>query len=221
MVEMTSQSPELGSCEVPQRLPRFSTAERWLHRTTTAITFVLFATGAALFLPAVSVLVGNRPLVSDVHIISGFLLPIPLLLALASSSFRKDTGLLNRFTATDWHWLRSRDRRSGRIRVGKFNAGQKLNAAFTLGWILVLLATGSIMFFGSWFPDDIRTGATFVHDWLSLAVVVVVAGHTYMALRDAEARTGMRTGAVTKDWAAREHSLWLQEVQDSGNPAKG
>ena len=51
--------------------------------------------------------------------------------------------------------------------MGKFNAGQKLNAAFTLGSILVLFGTGAIMFFSSAFPDDIRTGATFVHDWLA------------------------------------------------------
>ena len=34
----------------------------------------------------------------------------------------------------------------------------------------------------------------FVHDWLTLAIVVVVVGHTYKALMDAEARTGVRTG---------------------------
>jgi len=193
------------------RIPRFSRAERYLHRSIAALTFVLIATGAALYLPSISVLVGNRPLVSDIHVIAGFVLPVPIVLALLSRAFRTDAGILNRFSADDWRWLRSRDRRSGRIPVGKFNAGQKLNSAFTLGWILVMLATGSVMFFNSYFPDDIRTGATFVHDWLTLLVVVVVGGHVYMAMGDAEARAGMRTGEVSAKWARREHSQWVNE----------
>lgn len=193
------------------RMIRFSRAERYLHRSIAALTFVLLATAAVLYLPSISVLVGNRPLVSDIHVIAGFALPIPIVLALFSRAFRRDADTLNRFTPSDWQWLRSRDRRSGRIPVGKFNAGQKLNSAFTLGWILVMLLTGSIMFFNSYFPDDIRTGATFVHDWLTLLIVVVVGGHLYMAMGDAEARVGMRTGEVSKDWAKREHAEWVSE----------
>ena len=37
-------------------------------------------------------------------------------------------------------WLRSKDRRSGRLGIGKFNAGQKLNAAFVLGGVIVMFA---------------------------------------------------------------------------------
>jgi hypothetical protein len=39
-----------------------------------------------------------------------------------------------------------------------------------------------------------RTGATFVHDWLALALGVVLAGDIGMAMGDPEARRGMRTG---------------------------
>lgn len=193
------------------RILRFTRAERYLHRIVAALTFVLLVTGAALYFPDVSVLVGNRPLVSDIHVIAGFALPIPIALALFSRAFRNDADLLNRFSPDDWRWLRSRDRRSGRIPVGKFNAGQKLNSAFTLGWILVMLGTGSVMFFSSLFPDDIRTGATFVHDWLTLLIFVVVIGHIYMAMNDAEARVGMRTGEASVEWAQREHPQWEAE----------
>jgi formate dehydrogenase subunit gamma len=199
------------SSEARARLQRFSRAERYLHRTIAALTFVLLATAAALYFPDISVLVGNRPLVSDIHVIAGFALPVPIVLALISRAFRRDADELNRFSPDDWRWLRSRDRRSGRIPVGKFNAGQKLNSAFTLGWILVMLGTGSVMFFSSLFPDDIRTGATFVHDWLTLAIFVVVIGHIYMAMNDAEARVGMRTGEVSAEWAQREHPEWATE----------
>lgn len=192
-------------------LRRFSRGERWIHRAIAVLMLVLLATGALLYVPALGGLVGYRPVVRVVHEVAGFGLIVPLVLALASRAFRADAGRLNRFRPTDWQWLRSRDRRSGRIPVGKFNAGQKLNAAFTLGAILVMLATGSVMFFSSLFPDTIRTGSTFVHDWLALAVLVVVLGHVYMAAGDPVARAGMRTGRVPAWWARREHGAWAAD----------
>ncbi len=201
--------------EAQPMLPRFSRGERWVHRVVAIDMGVLLVTAALLFLPVLGGIVGNRPVVRTVHEISGWLLPIPLLLALLSRAFRADSGRLNRFRPSDWEWLRSRDRRSGRLPVGKFNAGQKLNAAFMLGAIIVLFATGMVMFFSSMFPDAIRTGATFVHDWLGLAVAVVVLGHIYMAFKDATARFGMRTGEVPEEWARREHPAWAEEVAPS------
>jgi formate dehydrogenase subunit gamma len=137
--------------------------------------------------------------------------PIPLLVALGSRAFRSDAGRLNRFHPSDWEWLRSRDRRSGRIPVGKFNAGQKLNAAVSLGAVIVLFGSGMVMFWSSLFPDTIRTGATFVHDWVALAFGVLVLGHIWMAYGDATARAGMRTGEVPLAWAEREHAEWAAE----------
>ena len=148
-----------------------------MHRSLGIVMGVLLITGAFLFFPDLGGLIGNRQIVSLTHEIAGWLVPIPLLLALLSRAFRVDAGRLNRFRPTDWEWLRSRDRRSGRIPVGKFNAGQKLNSSFTLGAIIVMFGTGMVMFFSSLFTDTIRTGATFVHDWLALALGVVVLGH--------------------------------------------
>lgn len=196
------------------RLERFTVAERWVHRTLGIVLGVLIVTGAFLFFPPLGGLIGNRQIISTVHEWTGWLVPIPLLLALASRAFRADAGRLNRFRPGDWEWLRSRDRRSGRIVVGKFNAGQKLNAALALGSVIVLFGTGMIMFWSGLFPDSIRTGATFVHDWLALAFGILVLGHMYMALNDATARMGMRTGYVPEDWARREHAAWAAETLD-------
>ena len=193
-------------------LPRFTRAERWVHRTLGILVGVLLVTGAFLFFPDLGALIGNRQLVTTVHEVAGWLIPVPLLLALGSRAFRSDAGRLNRFVPSDWEWLRSRDRRSGRIRVGKFNAGQKLNAAWTLGALIVMFATGMVMFWSSLFPDTLRTGATFVHDWTALAMGIIVLGHIWMAYRDASARIGMRTGSVPESWAEREHGAWADEV---------
>ena len=197
--------------EAPAVLLRFTAAERWAHRTIAILTGILLITAALLYIPDLGGLVGNRQIVRVIHEIAGFALPVPIIVALFSRAFRADTGRLNRFLPSDWEWLRKGDRRSGRIRVGKFNAGQKLNASFSLGWIIIMFLTGAMMFFSSHFTDDLRTGATFVHDWLALAVVVVVLGHIYMAFNDATARRGMRTGSVPVSWAQREHAAWVSE----------
>ena len=210
------------SSETPatESLPRFTRAERWVHRTFGMVMGALLITGALLFFPDLGGIIGNRPAVSLIHEIAGWVVPIPLLLALMSRAFRADARRLNRFLPSDWEWLRSRDRRTGRIKVDKFNAGQKLNSALTLGAVTVLFGTGMIMFWSSLFPDSIRTGATFVHDWLALAFGVLVLGHIYMAFSDATARAGMRTGEVPLSWAEREHGAWADElVGASAGPA--
>ncbi len=77
-----------------------------------------------------------------------------------------------------------------------------------------------MMFFSSHFSDLLRTGATFVHDWLALAVLVVVLGHIYMALNDPTARLGMRTGSVPLTWAVREHREWAAEESTDVAPRR-
>ena len=74
-----------------------------------------------------------------------------------------------------------------------------------------------MMFFRRLFPDALRTVASFVHDWLALAFVVVVLGHIYMAFNDATARMGMRTGSVPVSWAQREHGAWAAEQLDASS----
>ena len=149
-----------------------------------------------------------------IHVWAGFALPLPVLAGVLSSAYRADLGRLNRFAPDDWRWLRLRARRDGTIRVGKFNAGQKLNAALSGGGIAVLLSTGILMYFPGMARLSWRTGATFVHDWFALAVGLLVLGHVSYALRDPEARRGMRTGRVAAAWARTHHAAWADEVDN-------
>jgi formate dehydrogenase subunit gamma len=196
----------------PRVLRRFSPAERAVHRATAALMIVCLVTAAILYNGSISIRVGHRHLVEVIHVSCGYALPVPTLLGLASMAYRADLRRLNRFAPSDWQWLRSRSRRDGAIRVGKFNAGQKLNAALTAGATLVLLATGTIMYFPSLTRLSWRTGATLVHDWFSLGLGLLVLGHIYYAVKDPEARRGMRTGEVSTAWARDEHAAWADEV---------
>jgi formate dehydrogenase subunit gamma len=195
-----------------QHLARFSLAERAVHWTLAALILVCLATAAVLYNGFLGVPIGHRRVVELIHVYCGFALPVPLLVGLGFAAYRADLSRLNRFRPADWQWLRSPTRRDGRIRVGKFNAGQKLNAALTAGSILVLLASGLLMYFPDVARLSWRTGATLVHDWFALALGLLILGHIVQAIHDPEARRGMRTGRVSRTWARREHSDWLEEV---------
>ncbi|WP_155055435.1 cytochrome b/b6 domain-containing protein [Streptomyces blattellae] len=193
------------------RVRRFSRAERWVHRLTALLMGICVVTAACLYLPELAELVGRRQLVVRIHEWSGLALPVPVLAGLVSRAFRADLRFLNRFGPHDRVWLRAalrRDKRASARPAGKFNAGQKIYAAWIAGATLVMLGTGLIMWFTHLTPVMWRTSATFVHDWLALTIGIVLAGHVGMALADPEARHGMRTGSVSREWADREHSLW-------------
>nr|WP_232248367.1 cytochrome b/b6 domain-containing protein [Streptacidiphilus rugosus] len=197
----------------PRLLRRFSTAERWVHRTTALLMIVAIVTAAFLYLPQLAELVGRRRLLVVVHEWSGVLLPFPLAVGLFFRAVRADMRRLNRFRPEDrgWTWRAMRHGTRTAGPAGKFNAGQKMYASLIAGGTLVMIGTGLIL----WFPHlaalDVRTGATFVHDWLALVIGVLVLGHLRMAVKDPEARRGMRTGWVPRTWARREHTLWERE----------
>lgn len=201
----------------PPELLRFTPAERWVHRSTGLLIAVLVATAAALYYARLSVVVGHRPVVEAVHVAAGLMLPVPTLFGLLSPEFRADLRRLNRFRPHDWDWLRRHDRRTAGLPVGKFNGGQKLAAAFAAGAGLVLLGTGIVMLSTAWadVPLGWRQGATLLHDVLSLALVVLLAGHIWMAYRHPEARVAMRTGWVPTSYGERQHPGWVRELSGS------
>jgi len=200
------------------RLTRFDQAEKVLHWANAVLFGVLMATAAILYVGPLTALIGRRETVRWIHVVAGLALPIPLVAARLGPgrrTFLADVRALARFDDDDRRWLRSLGLRRD-VRMGKFHTGQKLNAAFTLGAIAVMLGTGSIMHWFRFFPLDWRTGATFVHDWLAVVLAVVVAGHVRMAWSDSDAMRGMTQGWVPAEWAHRHRPKWYEEV--TGGP---
>ncbi|MEV5348521.1 cytochrome b/b6 domain-containing protein [Streptomyces achromogenes] len=196
------------------RIRRFATAERLVHRVTGCLMLLCLLSAACLYIGPLALLVGRRPLVATVHEWSGISLPLPFLLGLPSAEFRADLRRLNRFAVYDRQWLRAVRRRGatpGARPAGKFNAGQKLYAGWIAGAVLVMMATGLLMWFTGLLPLISRTSALFVHDLLAWAITFVLIGHTRRALGDPEARLGMRTGYVGRSWAESRHPRWLKE----------
>jgi formate dehydrogenase subunit gamma len=195
-------------------LARFDRTERWLHWANATLVGVLVTTGAILYWGELSSVFGRRALFKDIHVIAGLGLPIPFLLALPGRrgrALRRDLGVLNRFSADDFAWLRSRGRDPS-VRLGKFNPGQKLNTAFVGAALVTMLATGSVLRFFGPFPLAWRTGATFIHDWTALALGLAITGHVWLAVSDPDALRGMVEGTVPARWARRNRPRWYDEV---------
>jgi formate dehydrogenase subunit gamma len=206
---MTATAP----AGAPARVPRFDRTERVVHWCNASLFLVLIVTGAALYAGPVSTIVGRRELVRTIHVYSGLLLPFPILIGIVLRSgrqLRADLGVISRWDREDKIWWRRATR--SRAALGKFNPGQKLNATFIGASILVMLATGSVMHWFDPFPDDWRTGATFVHDWFALAIGISVIGHILFAFGDPDALRGMVRGWVPGWWARDKRPRWYATV---------
>ena len=191
---------------------RFSRTERTLHWANAAFFLFLLATGLILYLPSLSVAVGRRPLVQSVHFWSGVAW-IAVLAAIVLLGDRR--GILraareiDRFDRDDLRWLGGRSAPQGR-----FNAGQKLNAALTAAFTLLFLVSGLLLWFGER-DTRLRFASTVVlHDGLMYVSLVLLIGHLYLAVIHPTTRHALRgitLGTVNEEWAARHHGKWKPE----------
>jgi formate dehydrogenase subunit gamma len=189
--------------------------ERIAHWSLALLFGILMLTAIPLYVGSAAQLVGRRALLAEIHSWCGVALPVPLLVSLAGPwgrRLRRDVRRFNLWNADERRWLRSFGR-DPVLEPGKFNPGQKLNAAFTAGVIVAMFATGSVMHWYRPFPVNWRTGATFVHDLVAFAVFAVVIGHIGFALTHREALRAMLRGWVTRRWARHNAPQWLEEVE--------
>jgi formate dehydrogenase subunit gamma len=190
-------------------LVRFDAVTRFVHWATTALGIVVLLTGTILYVDELSTKIGRRALIENVHVVCSWLLVVPLLVGVLLSGpgrrLRADLVELSRWTRADRRWLRRSTRTTP---AGKFNGGQKLAAALFAGLFVMQLLTGSLMLWNKPFSDSWRTGATFVHDWGYLALVVLVAAHVVKAIQQRELLGSMIDGTVPRWYAEQERPRW-------------
>ncbi|MGO8874892.1 MAG: cytochrome b/b6 domain-containing protein [Acidimicrobiales bacterium] len=203
----------------PKTIERFDVVERAVHWTTAVLMLELLATGAILYIPSIALVVGHRAIVENIHVYSGLGLLVPLLVGVLGpwrERLVRDLRRFDRWSVADWDWFHRKARRSGAPK-GKFNGGQKAEAAFVGSGMLVMLATGVLMRFApvSWI--NWQQGATLVHDVGFIAIAVGVLGHIYYALNRPEQLRSMITGRISRAWATKNTPAWVEEA-DEGKP---
>ena len=185
---------------------RFSRTERALHWIHASSFLALLASGLVLYVPSLSERVARRPLVKDVHVYTAIAWIVLLALVVAVGDRRGLRGTLREldlFDEDDRLWLRRVPRPQGR-----FNAGQKLNAALTAAFAVLFAVSGFLLWYGER-DNRFRFASTIVlHDGLTLISLLYLAV-LYPATR--HSLRGMTVGTVRRDWALRHHAKWLEE----------
>lgn len=208
-------SPAAGAstADGASRILRFDAVQRAAHWADAVLFVVCILTALPLYFSGIERLVARHTLVVEIHVLAGVALPVPLLVSLLGPwgrRMRRDVRRFNRWTHDEVRWLLSLGRSGGPV-TDKYNPGQKLNAAFIGGAIVVLLGTGAIMRWFGPFPVTWRTGATFVHEVLAWVVAVVIVGHVLMALTHPIALGSMARGWVSTSWARAHAPAWAAE----------
>ena len=209
----TAAEPALFT-SAPRYIHRFSRTERTLHWVHAAAFFVLLGSGLVLYVPRLSELVGRRPFVKDVHFDTGlaWMVAIVLIVVLGDHrGLRRTLRELDGFDRDDRLWLRRIPRPQGR-----FNAGQKLNAALTASFALLFAVSGVLLWYGERNSSFRFASTILLHDGLMYVSLVLLAGHLYLALiypSTKHALRGMTTGSVRRDWARQHHIKWVDEQQ--------
>jgi formate dehydrogenase subunit gamma len=196
----------------PEYIERFSPTERAVHWVHATAFLVLLATGLALYVPALSVAVGRRPLLKDIHVYTAVAWIAVLVLVVVLGDRRRLRATvreLETFDADDMLWLRRYPRPQGR-----FNAGQKVNAALTAAFAVLFAVSGSLLWLGERDHRFQLASTILLHDWLTLISLFLLVGHLYLALiypATRHALRGMTVGTVRRDWAERHHPKWVRE----------
>jgi formate dehydrogenase subunit gamma len=200
----------------PGYVRRFGPEERLLHWLLAATFLTMLATGLILYLPVFAELAANRRLWKSIHLgaaIAFWAGLVVLLLTDLGGSLRRTAGEFDRFDDDDVRWLGWAVTRHGpEPPAGRFNAGQKLNAALVAGLMVVFTVSGVLIYLQE--TDAAvrgRTSAILVHDIATWIAVPLIVGHLYLALVNPSTRPslrGMVLGTVRRDWARRHHPKW-------------
>lgn len=205
----------------PVIVRRYRGLTRANHWLTAACMIVLLLSGFAFFHPSLyglTALFGGGQVTRWLHPLVGVVMAASFL-GLFIRMWR-----LNLPARGDDQWIRHmgdvvRGKDDRLPEVGKYNAGQKLVFwAFSL-LILVLLATGVMIWeqhFAWMVSLPVRRVAVAVHALAAVAIVLVFILHVYAALWVRGTLRAMTRGTVSGGWAWRHHRKWLREL--AGRP---
>lgn len=201
----------------PVTVDRYTVGARINHWITATSLVLLALSGLAMFHPKLfflTALFGGGQLTRTLHPWIGVVL------------FFSFAGLFIRFwkanlwKSEDNTWLRrARDVLAGREEnlpeLGKYNAGQKFVFWGMSILIIVLIASGFVVWDQYFYPFSTieqKRIAILVHALAAVAIICVWIVHVYAAIWVRGTIGAMTRGRVTGGWAWRHHRKWLREL---------
>ena len=209
----------------PVTVNRYTTGARINHWLTATCLVLLAISGLALFHPSLfflSGLFGGGQATRAIHPWIGVIL------------FFSFGGLFIRFwranlwRAEDGTWMaRLSDVLAARDdklpEVGKYNAGQKLVFWMMSILILVLIASGLVIwdqYFAEYTTLTQKQLGVLVHAIAAVTIICVWIVHVYAAIWVRGTIGAMTRGQVTGGWAWRHHRKWLRELVTGKSEAR-
>jgi formate dehydrogenase subunit gamma len=204
-------------------LVRYTPRQRSNHWLT-AIAFVLLAlSGLGFFHPAffpLTFVLGSPVWARILHPWIGVFMFVSFVILAVSMWGR------NRWAVNDTQWIRQLDdvvmnRDDEMPAIGKYNPGQKLLFYVMVVTMVVLFATGIVIWrsiFGVWFPVPVHRVAVLLHAFCGFVLIAGIIVHIYSALWVKGSIRSMVRGSVTPAWARHHHPLWYREV--TGEPVR-
>jgi formate dehydrogenase subunit gamma len=207
----------------PGVLVRYEPSQRVAHWLVAILFVCAAASGLALFHPALfwlSGLLGGGPWSVILHPFVG------LAMSAAFFVFARPLWHLNRLESRDWAWLRGIreviNKREDRLpEIGRFNGGQKLLYFVLVGCLIVLFASGFVIwraYFAQYFPVGVIRLAVVLHALAAFVLVVGIVVHIAAALWVRGSVTAMTRGTVSLGWAFKHHRAWFREMTRSSGP---
>jgi formate dehydrogenase subunit gamma len=201
---------------------RYSLVERAMHWVAGLSYLYVMATGLALFTPHlywIAAVLGGGATVRYWHPWAG------LVFSAAVVWMHRMWSDQMRTTADDRAWNRKvrsyiENRDDEMPPVGRFNPGQKQFYWVMLFAMILLLATGIVMWFPEYLPQHsgtLRSLVVILHEIAALVTIGAFIIHVYMGLFVVPG--GFRAivhGYVSRGWARTHHRLWYDRI--SGSP---
>ncbi|WP_312589833.1 formate dehydrogenase subunit gamma [Comamonas terrigena] len=109
------------------------------------------------------------------------------------------------------------------LRIGKYNAGQKLMFWGIMGLICALLLTGLVIwraYFAHLFPIPVLRVALLLHAVAGVGLMLLIIGHIYLAFWVKGSIRGMVTGYVSHAWAKAHHDRWHAHISAKASGKK-
>lgn len=198
-------------------IERYTPSERSNHWAVAILFFLAGLSGLALFHPSLfwlSAFFGGGPWTRILHPFLGvamFLFFIWLAMRFANH---------NRWEKADSQWLKQwkdvvNNREENLPEVGRYNAGQKMLFWVLLLCMLVLLATGVVIwrqYFSHLFGIDLIRFAALLHAFTAWVLILSIIVHIYAGIWVKGSVSAMLHGWVSKAWARKHHGAWYKEV---------
>lgn len=201
----------------PSTVGRYGPLARLNHWITAASLILLAISGLALFTPSLYWLTGLFGGGQNTRALHPW---IGVVLFVSFYVFFLQLWRANLPQRVDWVWLTQyRDVISGNEErlpeLGKYNAGQKFIFWSMAGLILLLIASGIVIWdqeFGEYFGVPTKRIAVLVHSISAVLAICVFILHVYAGIWTRGTLRAMTRGDVTAGWAWRHHRKWLREL---------